>query len=119
LEFARGIHKIAFNCFTRRREHREALHPSYNRLRNYVRQPTKGELWPYAVKESRNADEFVAIFHKTKWGEIVELRLLSLDFLVSLTGWKDEIGSKLRGDDICIIRSKGQWNNSSLLGLQS
>jgi hypothetical protein len=119
LLFARGIHKIAFNCYAYRFGHRSALHSRFNNLRRYIRYANKGELWIYAVKESYNFEnECIAIVHETRWGEAVDLRLLSLDFLISLTGWRSEIESKITANDTNIIHRKGQWKASTLLGLQ-
>ncbi len=119
LFFARGIHKIALNSYAFRFGHRDALNNRFNNLRQYVRKADRDELWTYAVKESQNSeDNFVAVIDNTKWGEFIELRLLCLDFLISLTGWKREIEYKLRTNDIYIVRHKGQWQESSLLGLR-
>ena len=120
LLFARGIHKIAFNSYAFRFGQRNALHNRFNNLRRYVRKADRDELWTYAVKESENSQEtFVAIIRSANWGEVVELRILFLDFLVSLMGWKREIEHDLRRDSIYIIRHEGQWQESSLLGLKS
>lgn len=119
LLFARGIHKIAFNSYAFRFGQRDALHNRFDNLRRYVRKADRDELWTYAVKESRNiGDSFVAVVYNTKWGEFVELRLLCLDFLISLGGWKREIEYDLKADNIYIVRHKGQWGESSLLGLK-
>lgn len=119
LLFARGIHKIAFNWYAYRFGHRNALHSRFNNLRRYVRYADRDELCKYAVKESYNFEnECIAIVHETRWGEAVELRLLSLDFLIALTGWRNEIESKITANDTNIIHRKGQWKASTLLGLQ-
>jgi len=119
LVFARGIHKIAFNGYASRFGQRDALHNRFNNLRRYVRKANRGELWPYAVKESvGNESNFVAIIRKASWGQVIELRILCLDFLVSLTGWRREIEKHLKEDDIRVVHGNGQWQESSLLGLK-
>jgi hypothetical protein len=119
LLFARGIHKIAFNSYASRFGQRDALHNRFNNLRRYVRKADRDELWTYAVKESQDSgNNFVAIIREAEWGKVIELRILCLDFLVSLTGWKREIEDVVRRDNICIVRHKGQWQESSLLGLK-
>ncbi len=118
LLFARFIHKVAFNCYAFRFGHRNALHRRFDTLRRYVRRAYKDELWTYAVKESyRRENRCIAVLYETSWS-LVELRLLSLDFLVSLTGWRREIESEIRNNNTYIIRNKGQWGASSILGLQ-
>ena len=121
LYFARGIHKIAFNSFASRWGHLAALHPRYCQLRKYIRQPIKDELWTYAVKKSQGTGEYLAVFYNTKQGEVnrVGLRLLCLDFIVSLTGWNREIENEFRKNGFYIINKKGQWDNNSILGLQN
>ncbi len=117
LLFARGIHKIAFNSYASRFGQRDALHNRFDNLRRYVRKADRDELWTYAVKESEDSENnFIAIVRQTNWGEIVELRILCLDFLVSLRGWKKEIEKYLRANDYSIVWHKGQWQERSLLG---
>jgi hypothetical protein len=119
LLFARGIHKIAFNSYASRFGQRDALHNRFDNLRRYVRKADRDELWTYAVKVSGdNEGNFVAITHTTKWGEFIALRLLCLDLLISLGGWKREVEYNLKADDIYIVRHKGQWGESTLLGLK-
>lgn len=119
LLFARGIHKIAFNSYAFRFGQREALQNRFNNLRRYVRKPDRDELWTYAIKKlGDNEGTFVAITYNTNLGEFVKLRILCLDFLVSLTGWRREIENYLREEDIGVIREKGRWQESSLLGLK-
>lgn len=120
LEFARGVHKIALNCLAKWRGNGEALSHKYNHLRRYIRQPHKNELRPYGVKESESNGDFVAEFFMTKSDVFVELhRLSSLDFLVLLTEGEIERKLRRRSDNYIIITRSGQWNNSSLIGLQS
>jgi len=84
-----------------------------------VRNASRDELWTYAVKESGdNEGTFIAITHKTNLGEFVKLRILCLDFLVSLMGWTREIEDAMKRDNFCIVCRKGQWQETSLLGLK-
>lgn len=119
LLFARGIHKIAFNSYAFRFGQRNALQNRFNNLRRYIRKADRDELWTYAVKESQDSqNNFVAIIRQTNSGEIIELRILCIDFLISLTGWKREIEDDLRRGNIYIVRHEGQWQESSLIGLK-
>lgn len=49
LLFARGLHKVAFNCFAKRFGYSEALQDRFKKIRSYVRCAKKEELWPYIV----------------------------------------------------------------------
>lgn len=118
LLFARGIHKITFNCYAREFGRKEALHPRFNNLRNYIRKADKGELWPYSVREAQsNKNQFISIFYGD-YGEIAGLHILSLDFVVSFTRQIIDIQSALKRWGFFLIHSKGQWKASSFLGLQ-
>lgn len=119
LLFARGIHKIAFNSYASRFGQRDALHDRFNNLRRYVRKADRDELWTYAVKELQyRENDFIAIFHNENWDEVVELHILGLKFLVSLMRWRREIEKYLRTNNYSIVCHKGQWQESSLLGLK-
>ncbi len=119
LLFARGIHKIAFNSYAFRFGQRNALHNRFDNLRQYTRKPERDELWTYGVRESQYSGvDFVAKFYSSDWDGIVKLYILGLEFLVSLIGWKREIEYDLKRGDIYIVRQKGQWLESSLLGLK-
>lgn len=119
LSFARGIHKIAFNCYTYKFGKNKALQDCFDNLRRYVRQAKANELWTYGVRDSHStANRSCSTLYETDLGPFVGLRLLSLDFFVSLTGWRSEIEPEVIKNGYCIISRKGQWTASSLLGLQ-
>jgi hypothetical protein len=119
LLFARGIHKIAFNSYAFRFGQSDALRSNFDNIRRYIRKADRNELWTYAVKISEDTEnEFKGVIRKANWGEIVELHILCLYFLASFTDWNKKIESDLKGDNIYIIRSEGQWEASSFLGLK-
>ena len=119
LLFARGIHKIAFNCYAYKFGQHEALQNRFNNLRQYVRYAKFDELWTYGVKVPNSArNRHMAELHDKNFGLFLGLPLLTLAFFVSLTGWRNEIESEVIKNGYCIISRKGQWTASSLLGLQ-
>lgn len=119
LLFARGIHKIAFNCYAHKFGQSNALQNRFDKLRRYIRYAKTNELWTYGVRDSRStANRSCSALCETDWGPFLGLRLLSLDFFVSLTGWRSEIESGVIENGYDIIRRKGQWQESSLLGLK-
>lgn len=116
--FARGIHKIAFNCFAKKYGQMAALNIKFDKLRRYIRSAEKAELWSYAVMPASRLGLAYKIFKypgHSEWGWIVNIHLISLLFRVALEGWKDEL--KPQGQGVYVIRRVGQWQESSLLGL--
>lgn len=117
-KFARAIYKTAFNCYAGRFGQSNALHSRFDKLRQYIRAPQRDEFWRYAAKISPDAESSLLALFDGHEGEIVTLRLLRLDFLVILTGWKKEIEDRLQNSEIYIVRGEGQWDHNSLVGLR-
>ena len=119
LLFARGIHKIAFNCYAYKFGQSNALQNRFDNLRRYIRYAKTNELWTYGVRDSHStANRSCSTLYETDWGPFGGLRLLSLDFFVSLTGWRHELEAEIIKNGYDIISRRGQWGSSSLLGLQ-
>jgi hypothetical protein len=114
--FARGLHKVAFNCFTQRFGKSEALRDCFNKVRNYARNAKKDEFWPYIVQPINFNGVFLALFNKYKDGWFVDFNLPGFQFLVSLEGQHRAFES-MSNETCFVIRETGQWNESSLLGL--
>ncbi len=117
LLFARAIYKITFNCLAYLRGN-YALNPCFNKLRDYIRKPHKDELWTYVVLPEPYL-EFGFGLHKTNMGLLAKVRLLCLDFIVSLAGWHTEFERFIpMNKEVFIIRETGQWQASTFLGLR-
>lgn len=119
LLFARGVHKIAFNTFAYDRGWRESLNSKFDDVRRYVRFPYKGEIWPYAVRAAPyDGRSYAYLHHDSSFVEIsVSLHVLSLDFLVFLSGPRHDLEARVAGQQLYVVSRKGQWQGSSLLGL--
>jgi hypothetical protein len=113
--FARGIHKIAFNTFAYRFGKRRALEGKFDRLRRYIRQPAKYELWQYATWETDHKKMF-ARFYCVDEHWFVHIGIFVIDFVVSLDGRGCEL--RPRANNIRHVIRAGQWNASSLFGLK-
>jgi hypothetical protein len=48
-EFHRALHCVAFNMMALHLTEDQLLDPKFDRVRNYVRKPARGEVWPYSV----------------------------------------------------------------------
>lgn len=48
-EFHRALHCVAFNCLSFRLTEQQLLGSAFDQVRNYVRRPRRGEIWPYSV----------------------------------------------------------------------
>lgn len=119
LLFARGVHKIAFNCYAYKFGRSAAIQNCFDNLRQYIRYAKTNELWTYGVRDSHSTENrSCSALHEINWGKFVELRILSLDFFVSLTGWKSEIESEIIKHGYSIVCRKGMWQESNLLGLK-
>lgn len=117
LLFARAVHKIAFNCFAYEFGD-DALDHRFNKLRKYIRKPNKGELWTYVVWPEPYL-EFGFGLHRTNMGLLAEVRLLCLDFIVSLEGWRSGFEKLIpENEEAFVIRETGQWQASTFLGLK-
>lgn len=118
LLFARAVHKVAFNYFAYNYGHK-ALHNRYDKIRSYIRKAKKNELWTYVVCPEPHL-ELACCFIKTTSGFMVKVRILCLDFVVSLEGWRPEFEKLIPSHkDIYAIREVGQWQASTFLGLRS
>lgn len=118
LRFARGIRKIVFNCYALKFGQKKALQSRFNNLRRYIKTAKPNELWPYAARDAQNNNKVVTFDFFETYDEILKLRILTLDFVVSLMEWKTEIEFTLKEAGFIIVKRKGQWGASNLLGLQ-
>lgn len=116
LQFARAVHKMAFNCYAGSFGNRNALHSRFDNLRNYIRQPARNELWHYGVKQT-SRDDFLAARFFGEPDTIVELHLFIFNFYISLTTLTSPIERELRRHDILIINRVGAWSGNSMDGL--
>lgn len=56
LLFARGVHKIAFNCYAYKFGQSNALQNRFDSLRRYIRCAKTNELWTYGVRDSHSTE---------------------------------------------------------------
>jgi hypothetical protein len=55
-KFRRAIHHIAFNAFALKRGTAVSLEPRFDPIRKYVRNPNKGDSWPFAQYTNLDAN---------------------------------------------------------------
>jgi|GEM_PF-2928687 len=118
LKFARGIHKIAFNCYASRFRQEKALQSRFDNLRRYIKNPNQHELWIYAVRYATKCNSIVTFDFFENNEEILKLQIFNLDFVVFLREWESNMEFTLKNSGFTVIKRKGQWRASSLLGLQ-
>lgn len=110
IEFARGIHKIAFNLYAFDRGRRASLNQKFDNLRRYIRNPDKKEFWKYAVKYYPNSNN--RFIRKN----IVVFNIYDIEFMVSLVKDLDEKIAINNGYKI--LHTDNEWNHNSLFGLK-
>lgn len=87
-DFHRALHCVAFNCLSFRLTEQQLLHPTFDQVRNYIRRPKRGEIWPYSVAVLGTQyipDIDILIMGTAAW--LVVLRFFNQVFAVQLVNF--------------------------------
>jgi len=111
-EFHRALHCVAFNVLSLQLTEQQLIDPSFDKVRNYVRYPRRGEVWPYcvAVLGTECVPSIdISVFMTPPWQ--VALRFFNQVFVVELI-MADALHARLSADAPIGVTWQEIWGRS-------